>query len=816
MRKLFYLLLTAGALCLLPAILCAQSTGQINGQIKDTTGQAVIAATISLTKAKDSSLVKLAVSDEAGNFLLEGLQEDSYLLFVTSMSYKRFSIPVTIARAGEKISLPLIRLQSTDARRLKGVTVTAQQPLIERKIDRVVVNVDAMVSSTGTSALQVLENTPGVRVDNDGNIAIKGKQGVVIYINDKPTYLAGAELAAYLKGLPSNVLDKIEIMSTPPARYEAAGDAGIINIRTKRTREKGFNGSINAAYNQGIYWRTINSINFSYRLDRVTISGFAGFSQNNVLFDLKIDRKYWHTDGNPESAFEEYISDKRVTRNYNSKLGIDYRLSDRSSAGIILNGFIRPSSKDVHSTSNVFNGYAALDSFVNAHNTQDERYRNGSINVNFNHRYDSTGKELAVDLDYVTYRSKSDQLFLNSIYAPDQTLKGEDNLTGNLPANVNIYSAKADYTHPLRNGKIEAGVKSSYVKTNNEADYFALIGDNKLPDYDKTNDFRYTENINAIYLNANRSFNRLEVQLGLRLENTVAKGNQLGNVMKEDSSFKRNFTNLFPTAYITYKLDSAGNHMLAMNYGRRINRPYYQDLNPFVFPVDKFNYRYGNPFLKPQFADNIELSYSYKSNLNITLLYNTTNGIMGETIERTGNIFNSRPGNIGKNKLFGATVDVTFHPAEWWTINTYGELLNTSYKGALYSTYLDTSAYNYYLSASNQWKIGKTWSAEISGIYMSRTISGQFVIAAIRYLNAGVRKKILSNNGTIGLNVRDIFNSRVNKGNINNIPLASSAFRNIMDSRVITLSFTYNFGKAFNRKKDDTGTEAEQNRVKTN
>lgn len=221
--------------------------------------------------------------------------------------------------------------------------------------------------------------------------------------------------------------------------------------------------------------------------------------------------------------------------------------------------------------------------------------------------------ELTADLDYLRYDNTLSQGFDNSSYLPNGMLINHDLLTGALPSAIDIYAAKTDYTHPLKSGlKLAGGLKTSYTQTDNIANYFYTVNQNTTPDYDKTNHFIYKENINAAYINASRDFKRLSVQLGLRFENTVSKGHQLGNVQKPDSVFKRNYNGLFPTVYLQYKLDTAGNQQISLNYGRRIDRPYYEDLNPFLAPLDKFTYYTGNPFLRPAYTQNIELSHTYK------------------------------------------------------------------------------------------------------------------------------------------------------------------------------------------------------------
>ncbi|MFT3827754.1 MAG: TonB-dependent receptor [Chitinophagaceae bacterium] len=807
------------ALCcmlLLHCLAIAQSNLKLNGAVQSADKKGIGGITVSLLKAKDSSLVKVAITAEDGHFEFTNLPALSFIVAVTGVGYEPYySKPVALSTQQSALTMDAVTL-TTKEKTLNQVTVTARKPLVERKIDRTVVNVDAFISNAGANALEVLEKSPGVQVDNNENIGLNGKSSVLIYIDDKPTYLSGADLANYLKSIPASSLERVELMTNPPAKYDAAGNAGIINIRTKKTKIKGFNGSVSAAYTQGKYPKTNNSINFNYRNNKINLFGTTSYSEATNFTNLDIERRIRNDDESLKTIFDQNSYIKRWNRSNNLKLGLDYYVTQKSTLGVVLNGMLNPSSENNFNTSNLKDGNNQLDSVITADNRQRTKFRNGSVNVNYRHQYDSTGRELTMDADYILYRFRTSQNNQNASYRPDNTVISQDALIGNLPSDIDIYSFKMDYTHPLPgNMRAEGGIKSSYTRTDNIADYQRTAGGVTSPDYDITNHFQYDENINAGYLNMNKEFKRWSIQAGLRLENTVSKGHQLGNAVKPDSAFKRTYTNLFPTFFISYKLDSNGNNQLTFSYGRRIERPYYRSLNPFVSPLDKFTYYTGNPFLQPQFSDEFELSHIFKNRITTTAYFNHIKNSIEETIELIGTKYYSRPGNLTTKIETGISVSGNITVAKWWTAVPFLMYRYLKVKSPLYTQYINTGGGFGIVSLTNQLSFDKGWGAELGGNYQSKVTNGQFQIKHLFQMSAGVQKKVLKNKGSVKLNVRDIFYTRVVYGTINNLQNGQGKWRNQSDSRTVTLSFTYSFGKAAgSRKKHDSGgAQSEQGRV---
>lgn len=785
------------------AQLHAQSQGRIAGTVVNNDQQPIAGATISLRSFGDSTNNRSFAADNAGKFDFNPITPGNYTFSITAAGYLPLKDTLLIGSGLRDMGVLVLLQQQTN---MENVTVTSRRPYVEQKIDRVVVNVDALMSNAGKSAFEVLQNSPGVQVDENGAVTLKGKGGAVVFIDDKPTYMSGSDLVAYLRSLPAGALDKIELMSNPPARYDAAGNAGVINIRTKKIKRSGFNGTVNLGYSQGIYPKSSNSLLFNYRTGNVNFFGNVSYENSQYYNDLTIDRFYFNDDGSPASSFTQQTDLHTHGKSVNWKAGFDYNISKRSVLGVVATNLNRQNLRGVYSTNKLFNAASQLDSFITADNKAPMRMNNTSSNINYRYQFKKPGRELSMDVDYIRFNTRSRQYSLNSSYEADGTEKGNDFLRGYLPSSIDIYSYKADYVHPLTASlRMDAGFKTSHTRTDNKADYYRTIGGNTSADYDISNHFLYTENIHAAYLNFSQEWSKFSIQGGLRYENTSLKGNQLGNPAKPDSQFRRSYAQLFPTFYASYRFDSVSRNQLTLSYGKRINRPYYRDLNPFVSPLDKFTLYVGNPFLNPTISHTVELTHVFKNMITTSFSWNSTIDEIGETIQLEENRFYSRPGNISKSGYLSLSVNASLNPVKAWTLNMYAELTRVNTKSALYTEQVDTAAYFGYGNISNQVQLGKGWTAELGGFYLGQRITGQFVLAGFWVMNAGIQKKILNNKGTVKLTGSDIFHTRINQGKINNLRNGQGRYRNILDSQIITLNFVYSFGKSGNNQRRKTG-----------
>jgi Outer membrane receptor proteins, mostly Fe transport len=798
----------------------AQSTAKLTGSIKDGGMQKIIdAASISLLRAKDSSLVKIGLTDKNGDFNFENIPAGKYIIMATSIGHLKVYSKAVVFNAVSDASVGVLQLEP-ETKSLKEITIVGTKPFIERKIDKTVVNVDALISNAGSTVMDVLEKAPGVSVDKDGNISLKGKQSVMIMMDGKPAYLSGQELANLLKNMPSSSVDQIEIMTNPSAKYDAAGNSGIINIRSKKNKLKGFNGNVSTSYIQGVYWKTNNSINMNYRAGKFNLFGNYSYSHWNGNHELTIHRNFRNTTTKlVETIFDQNALMIHSSENNNVKVGLDFYPDKKTTLGVVVSGYLNPEINNGDNTTYLKNGTGVVDSVIYATNTSRESSKNMGLNFNFRHVYDSLGKELTADFDYIQYDDKQSQFFTNNYLNSDMTTKRESShLRGNLPTLVKIYAGKIDYTIPImKNGKLETGVKSSYVTTDNDALYENQSGATWLTDNGKTNHFVYDENINAAYLNVNKQIKKWGLQAGLRAENTIAKGHQFGNSLRPDSAFKRNYTNLFPTVFISFEANKK--NTFSINYGRRIDRPAYQDLNPFYYFLDEYTYRVGNTLLKPQFTNSVELSHTFKGFLTTTLNYSKTDDVFANVLDQINSERKTfvRNDNIATKKNIGLAVSAYFPVTKFLTTNIYGNISNSKYKGALNGGVLDVNGNMFMTNINNQFKFKKGWSAELSGFYRSKGIEGQIVANPMWQMSTGVQKQILKNKGNLKLSFSDIFNSQRFVGTVKYQDI-DVYINEKGDSRRASLTFTYRFGKAMQnqqQRRKTGGAGDEQSRVKS-
>ncbi|MBP6688062.1 MAG: TonB-dependent receptor, partial [Lacibacter sp.] len=774
---------------------------------------------------KDSSLVKAAITDKSGVYSFESVKEGAYLLGITSVGYQQKISGLIEVKEGAEITVPSFSMLP-EAKGLKEVTVTAKRPMFEQKADKLVVNVDASPTNAGANALEVLEKSPGITVDKDGNISLKGKAGVQVFIDGKPAYLSGADLANYLRNLQGPQLDQIEIMTNPPAKYDAAGNSGIINIKTKRTLQFGYNGSVTTGYTQGRYQRYTNSFTFNYRKNKVNLFANGNYNARNSFQELNIKRSFSDkTTKDILYLFEQETQMIHKNRSLNGKVGLDFFATKKTTFGITANGFHSPGKFISGSDINIFSPDHTLLSKTIGKADNSSTWKHFGTNLNFRHVFDTTGREISADIDHLRYNAANTQSLVNSYVDLNQP-KMPDTLYGILPQNIYIYSAKVDYVHPFKKGlKFEAGFKTSFVETDNVARYDSLINNTMMLDSARRNDFVYKENINAAYINFSKQLNKkISAQVGLRLENTTAKGNSTGYAYDDvnekfvefDTTFNLNYTQLFPTAYIQYTINQK--HSVGLNYGRRIRRPDYESLNPFVEFIDKYTYEQGNPNLKPQFSHNIELSHTYKGFLTTTFNYTNTNNIIQEVLEQNEQKTQSyiKRANIAKQQQLGVAVSA-FKQIKKWNGNIYVNVFNNQFEGLVNGDFVKLSSTTMVLSASNSYKFGKDWTTEISGFYRTAGYEGVFNIKALGELNFGVSKPVLKGKGTLRLSVRDILWTQAAKGEIK-YGMVNANFQQRRDSRTVGMTFTYRFSKGKingNGRRKASGAADEQNRVKT-
>lgn len=744
----------------------------------------------------EQKLIKTEIADANGKFSFNDLKPGTYRLKISRNGSEIYHSD-NIALA-DNTSLPPIDLK---IKSIEGVTITKTRPLIERQDGKMIMNVENSIASTGNSAFEVLEKAPGVNIDSNDNISLRGRGNLLIQIDGKNTPMTGSDLANYLKSIPSSTLDKIEFITNPSSKYDASGSA-IINIRLKKEKRKGTNGSISTSLGTGKYIKNNNSFSINHRNKNINIFASYSLVYREAYNRLVLDRNFYEA-GNFKKA---YVQDNFLKFKLNShvaKAGLDYYLNDKNvlgfSMGLIANKFnVNGDNANLTLGSNYL-----PESTFNTRNTSGDRLTNLSFNLNHKYTIDSTGSEISTDFDYINYSSASLQNFETRTHDIATHLDKLDILNGDMNGNLNIYSLKSDLSKNLKNEwKLEGGVKTSFVKTDNDLKFFNINNGIPVPDLSKTNHFIYEENINAIYGNTAKKWDKLKIVVGLRLENTNVKGTQLATRQVN----KRNYTQLFPSAVFSYDITEKSN--LELNLSRRITRPSYNQLNPFKFYLDPTTLKAGNPDLNPQTTMNYELTYSLSNKYFATLSYSKTSDnitdILKPTIENGQNVTVQTNENLSSASNFGLNLIVPVKVTQWWDMNNSANFYYGSYTGNVSGTQINNKGnFTFNINSINTFRLGDGYTAEVTGNYKAKEVYAYLNASANWYLSVGAQKKF-KNNSVLRFSYTDIFfTSNLNGQTVYNDYIENFALKR--DSRVVTLSYTYNFGSSKNGQPRKTG-----------
>lgn len=782
----------------------------ISGKIKDVDNNPLPKATVSLLRTKDSSLVKLNASGNDGSYKFQSISSGQYLVSSSSIGYSTvYSGPFELKDAD--VTIPDIVLQKATTQ-LQGVTVTARKPLVEVKADRMVVNVEGTVNATGNDGIELLRRSPGVMVDKDDNISMAGKNGVQVYIDGKPSPLRGADLANYLRSMQSSSIEAIELITNPSAKYEAAGNAGIINIRLKKDKSLGTNGSINAGYNIGVLPKYNGGISLNHRNKKVNIFGNYNYNHGRYYSTTSIYREQ------ADSIFDQNGIMRSGRDGHNFKAGLDYFLTSKSTVGIMTNGTFSDNSFGNDGPMSISYKPTGVVNRILKANTDAKGKRN-NINYNANYRYvDASGKELNVDADYGSYKNSNNQYLPNIYYQANGTTKINENIYRILSnTNIDLFAVKADYEQRLGKGKLGFGGKLGYVQTKNNAQTNNIINNIEQEDIYKSNDFDYKENINALYVNYNRAFKGYAIQVGLRAENTVSKGRSINQALNYDQTVDRNYTDFFPSAAVTFNKNPMSQFSIA--YSRRIDRPAYENLNPFEFKLNDYLYMKGNTDLKPQYTNSYSVTHTYKYKLTTKLDYSHVKDMFAQIIDTTEK---SKALQTTKNLATQDVVSLNIsYPFMYKQFMAFSNLsTNYSYYKANYGLgreiNLDNFGFTYYLQNTLKFGKKKDWTGELTGLYISPFVwQGMFKGKAMGSVDLGLQKNIMAGKGTLKASVTDIFKTMRFRGESD----YGGAFNRVnanWESRQFKVNFTYRFGSAQVKAARQRKTAADEERNRTN
>lgn len=785
-------------------------TGNVAGKITDESNEPLTGAIAELRYVADSSLAKVNVADGSGLFSFVNVKPGSYYLKASLLGFTTYSgRPFTYDGAPE-MELPPVKM-SVSATTLKQAEVAAIKPLIEVRSDKTVFNVENSINSTGSTAYELLQKAPGVVVDNNDNVSLKGRGGVLVQIDGRDMRLSTEELGDYLRSIQSSDVESIELISNPSSKYDASGTAGIINIRLKKNKNYGTNGSVTLGYAIGEYSKYNTSLAVNNRSKKFNI--FANYGNN---WGTRKNEFYLYREQAPYTFDQSNIT-RRSGLSHNYKAGLDYTVNRKNSFGLMLSGTfneIEGRNKGRNVIRNIYTD--ASDSLLISDKTFDDH--TFSYNVNLNHHFaDTSGHELTTDFDYGVYDAERKSLLPNIYMLPDeQTVLSERYDRTVMPSIISIYTLKSDYSQNFRKGKLGLGYKLSLVNTDNTFNFYNIIDNADLIDTTRSNHFVYTENVNALYVNYQHTFGKVDLQAGVRMENTQSEGDLKSAASgTADKNVKRSYTDFFPSAGITF--NAAKNHSLAFMYSSRIDRPNYQELNPFEYKLDELNFRKGNPFLDPQYSNTFELSHTYKHTFTTSVSYSHTRDFFAQitdTIEGGKSYITSL--NLASEKVTGGNISASLQPLKWYSLYLNAGVYHQEYEadfGGGKTIDASITAFNIY--AQNTIRLPANFSFEISGWYNSGGIwGGAYVTKAQGQLDLGLQKKLFSEQATLKISYTDLFHTAPWDSYNKYAGIVIRAHGN-WESQQFRASLTWRFGNKQMKasRLRTTGSESEQKRI---
>lgn len=769
-------------------------TSSLTGQVLDESHAPLPHITVTLHKQLDSTIAKIGVSDEKGGFTLQGLSGDQYFIRVDAMGHQPYISGKLIIETENNVNLEPIVLKPS-ASTLETVNIVASRPLIEMKADRTVVHVDQLLAAQGSSAWELLQQAPGVMASGDGAISIHGIQSVLVIIDGKQTHLSGNELAEHLQSLPADQIHQVEVISRPSAKYDAAGIGGVINLRTKKGLTNGLNASFTLGARQGRYFNSTNNFDVNWKQDNVYAFANISYALGNPLIEFDQSYEYKDASGGIETVVKQHFISESTTSTPNIRTGLDYTAVS-TSFGFAYNANLKgyPAQHNV-SHSEILDPHQQLLATNVATRTRELRNPIHSISGYMDQRLGKKGASLSVVADYLNYDRPLNYLLSNNLTPTEQASDISQTLIQQInTSKINVYGIKADYETSLPSSAVlRAGIKSTLMEMDNDA----VLGIQNPAsgqyetDASRSPHYLFNEHINAAYVDYSQQWgSKWALQAGLRMENTRNTGREV----RQDETFKNRNTQLFPSIMLQYRPD--GNHGLGLSYNRRIDRPNYEYLIPYAFYTDLLYYQSGNPELLPTIGESLSLSHIFANKLSTSLTYIQTRNSLIQTLNRQPDVSGVALGfgNIQKLEEYSLSISYMKPIAAWYDLVANFAGLHNHFRGQLDGEQMDATRFSAVALLTNQFRLPKSWAVELSGYYISPMQVNPFSVSERRSrVNITVAKQVLNNQGSIRLQVIDLFND-FNYVNRSTLSALNSQVHQQLDSRMIGLSFSYRFG----------------------
>jgi hypothetical protein len=786
---LLFFLLFASA----PTFLAAQSNVGLRGKVVDTTAQPLEFAVVCLLNANDSTQKKCGFSAADGSFSINNLSAGNYRIRISFMGYLPYeSAIITIdSTAHNVVEAPVAVLRRSSAKLLNEVSITGTKPLVERKIDRTVLNVENSVIAKGNSALEILQSAPGVGESKDGSFSLRGKEGTLVMINDKQTYLSASQLADLLRNTPGTNVQSVELITNPPAKYEAQGTGGIINIRMKTVKSQGASVSLNSLAGYGKYYKWSQGVTANLRTGKLNINANFITSGNKRFNNQDVQRI--NTTKEETTRFDQQANRVREIGYNHFNTTVDYFINPKNTLTAFVDGSFNTAKQTLYNNTLISKVPGKTDSSYESVAPLKSNYSDMRYGISYEWKIDTSGSVYSLDFTGGRFDAKEKTTYNNAYFLPDRSmLKPSDTLRINSPIKIDIYSFKTDYSHPWANHKhtLDAGLKFTYVKTDNNFGFDSLR-DNTFYNTIFSNHFIYKENVNAGYLNYSFKANNTALQIGLRAEQTNSEGYSAD---KQDEKIKRHYLNFFPSVFIDQKL--ADGNVLNFAYSRRIDRPSYEDLNPFVYYLDQFTFSQGNPYLRPQYSNSFEFNYTLKDKYIVTLGYVHVGQVMSEVVitDTVAKTLIFSYDNLAKEDVYSFAFTIPVDFTRWWSsLMFFNGNHNHIATPDFYGLGLDYKKFSYNFTVNETFRIDKSTKFELNFAYQSPYITGTiFYNKPLYNLDLGISRSF-NKNLTIGFSLRDIFNTKA-RYFTSLLPDQQYQYHQKLETRVARLTLAYKFG----------------------
>lgn len=781
----------------------------IRGTVVDVQHAPVPNAVVVLRRAADSVVYKTSLTDTQGKFTFEAIKDGIYLAEINIIGYERWlqkPLPADVSHPETDLGLVILKQRSEQ---LKGVEVKSQVPFIERQIDKTVVNIENSIISEGSTALEVLQRLPGVQVDQGGQVTLNGRSAVSIFMDGKAVQLSAEDLNNLLRGMPSSMVQKVEIMTKPSARYDAAGSGGIINIVRKRNRKEGLSGSVNGGFGQAHYAKYNAGANLNYKNKNYNLSLSLAYLHNTDFYTTSITSDVLNPDLSLKNRQKTENRNARASNAYTPQLGAELYLSARTTLSLSATGGFQFANNRVNSTLKEENGaHLKTGNLLFDNDIRDKPFNYGT-GMHLVHQIDTSGQEFSLDFDYLHYWSKSHQDINSTTLDTSWNFMKDNNDVLEQDRKLNIYAVKGDYVLPLKgHARLEAGFKSSYVKVNNDNSYYHVIGSAHKFDSLNSNYIINQENINAVYVNVNKEYRNVTVQAGLRAEHTWNSGEQ----RPDGELVRRNYVQLFPSLFLDYKISK--DHALNVKVGRRTDRPAYSQMNPFRRPLSPTLYFQGNPYLQPQTSVNTEITYSWRNELFLTFAYDFYHNYMATLPYLDSNqvTVTRIPTNVNGSHSWNIDIVYSRKVVDWWTVNCDFTLYRQTFGGSVDHFSLDNNGVlSFNADVNNNFSITSRLSAECSFHAVSQRRMVATTYGGYYIVSAGIKQLVFGSHGSISAKVTNILQTE-DEGSSYVYEHLNQNWQINFFSRAASVNFTYRFGNGKTTKLRSSGASEEQRR----